>query len=155
MWLSCDAVRVCACWSTSPSLMQVLMLSYARASEHQPLIDHYHHSDKSSMLFHPPSQWHIDIDRLLNPFTPRNPLSSLPRPIAHFLGHRDQTKSDVGNVLIAFWACIGAFLDIILIEAVFMIPAIRQHGPPLLIASFVSASFLTTSGHQQTTSSSS
>ena len=43
-------------------------------------------------------------------------------------------------MLIAGWAFFGAFVGIIAIEAVFLIPAIRDHGVPVVIASFVSRS---------------
>ena len=81
--------------------------------------------------------WHIDIDRLLNPLIPPNSIHRLPRPISRFLGYRRTPQHEIGNLLVAFWACMGAFLGVIMLEAVFMIPEIRQHGPPLIIASFV------------------
>ena len=43
-------------------------------------------------------------------------------------------------MLIAGWAFLGAFVGIITIEAVLMIPAIHDHGVPIVIASFVSRS---------------
>ncbi|KAG8532295.1 uncharacterized protein KY384_003936 [Bacidia gigantensis] len=83
------------------------------------------------------SFWHVDIDKCLNVFVPQNFVHCLPRPIAHFLGYRETPQKELGNLLIAFWACVGAFVDVVLIESVFMIPQIRHEKPPLLIASFV------------------
>ena len=83
-------------------------------------------------------RWNFDIDRYLNPFIPRNQSKKLPRPIAHFLGDRTTPQKDVGNVLLSFWSCVGGFMSIIIMESIFMIPAIRDLNPPLMIASFVS-----------------
>lgn len=81
--------------------------------------------------------WHFDVDKHLNPYVPRNRLYRLPKPIANFLGSRDHPRIQIGNLLVAGWACLGAFIGVIVIEAVFMIPAIKDHGVPLLITSFV------------------
>ena len=81
--------------------------------------------------------WDLDIDHWLNAFVPRNHLSKLPRPVSRFLGHRDRPHAEIGNVLVACWACVGAFTGVILIEAVLMIPKIHDHGVPIVIASFV------------------
>ena len=83
--------------------------------------------------------WHFDVDKYLNPFIPRNRLSRLPNGISWFLGHRDRPIAPIGNLLVAGWACLGAFVGVIAIEVVFMIPAIKDLGGPLLIASFVGA----------------
>lgn len=82
--------------------------------------------------------WDIDIDRWLNHYIPRNQLSKLPRPVSRFLGYRDKPHYEVGNVLVAWWACVGAFVGVVIIEAVLMIPAINNLGVPVVIASFVS-----------------
>ena len=81
--------------------------------------------------------WHIDIDKYLRPFVPRNLVHKLPRPLSHFLGHRDRAGTRIGNVLVAAWALLGAFVGVAVIEAAFMAPVIKDHGVPLLIASFV------------------
>ena len=82
----------------------------------------------------------FDIDRHLNAYIPSNFVHRLPKPIARFLGYQDAPRRDIGNVLIAGWAFFGAFVGIITIEAVFLIPAIHDHGVPVVIASFVSRS---------------
>ena len=81
--------------------------------------------------------WHFDVDRHLNPHLPRNLIYKLPKPISRLLGYRDGPRREVGNVLVAGWAFLGGFIGIAVIEAVFMIPTIHDHGVPLLIASFV------------------
>ena len=83
-------------------------------------------------------QWNFDIDRYLNPFIPPNQSKKLPKPVAHFLGHRPAPQKDVGNMLLSFWSCVGGFISIILMESIFMIPGIKGLNPPLMIASFVS-----------------
>ncbi|KAG7005236.1 hypothetical protein G7Y79_00021g051030 [Physcia stellaris] len=86
--------------------------------------------------------WNIDIDQWLNPYLPSNRLSKLPRPISHFLGHRNEPRPDVGNVLVACWAFVGAFVGVIIIESFLMIPVIHDHGGPIIIASFGAAAIL-------------
>lgn len=86
------------------------------------------------------SKWHLDIDRYLNPILPRPPWHWLPYPVSHFLGHRTtaRTSSSLGNIPIIFWAAIGIFCGLTLVEVVgHQIPAFRDHGAPLIIGSFV------------------
>ena len=87
----------------------------------------------------PAKKWNVDLDKYINPIVPRNLTYLLPRPFSHFLGYRDTPRKEVGNVIVAAWALVGAFIGVIVIEAVFMVPEIRHHGPPLIIGSFVSA----------------
>ena len=82
-------------------------------------------------------EWHFDIDTYLNPYIPRNRLDRLPKPLTHFLGYRDKPREPIGNVLQAGWALIGAFVGILVIEAVLMIPTFKKHNIPLIIASYV------------------
>ena len=84
---------------------------------------------------------HFDIDKYLNPYIPRNRVARLPKPISHFLGHRESPRKEIGNLLIAAWSFLGAFVGVVVIEAFFKIPAIYDHGVPLLIGSFVRCSF--------------
>lgn len=86
--------------------------------------------------------WHIDVDKYLKPYVPRNLIYRLPRPLSHFLGHRDRPRTEIGNVLVAGWALLGAFVGVAVIEAAFMAPAITHHGVPLLIGSFGAAAVL-------------
>ena len=81
--------------------------------------------------------WHFDVDNYLKPYIHRNVVHRLPRPLSHFLGHRDGPHKEIGNILVAGWALLGAFVGVAVIEAVFMVPAIKHHGVPLLVASFV------------------
>ncbi len=81
--------------------------------------------------------WHFDIDVYINSYVPQNHIHLLPKPISHFLGHREMPRRQTGNLLVAGWAFLGAFVGVIAIEATFMIPAIHNLGGPLLIASFV------------------
>ena len=81
--------------------------------------------------------WDVDIDKLLNRFVPYNRLFKLPRPVSRFLGYRSGPHHEIGNVLVAWWAFVGAFAGVAVIEAVLMIPEIQKHGVPTAIASFV------------------
>lgn len=87
-------------------------------------------------------EWHIDIDKYLRPYVPRNLVHKFPKPLSHFLGHRDRAGTRIGNVLVAAWALLGAFVGVAVIEAAFMAPGIKDHGVPLLIASFGAAAIL-------------
>ncbi|KAJ4302651.1 DNA repair protein rad16 [Kalmusia sp. IMI 367209] len=63
--------------------------------------------------------WDIDIDRYVNRIVPPSPLHRLPSSISRFLGYRKEQNQDVGNVLGAFWSCVGAFCGLAVIAAVF------------------------------------
>lgn len=89
------------------------------------------------MRFPRANDLHIDVDKLFNHLVPHNFVHRFPKPIAHFLGYREKPRKNIGNVLVGCWALLGTFVGIIIIEAVFLIPEIRRHGPPLLIGSFV------------------
>jgi hypothetical protein len=79
----------------------------------------------------------FNIDDYLNPFVPRNRLHLLPKSISWFLGHRDSPRPAIGSLLVWFWAFVGAVAGILVVEAVFMTPAFRHEGTPIVIASFV------------------
>ena len=86
-------------------------------------------------------EWNFDIDHYVNRIVPPSPVHKLPAPISWFLGYRKEQKPDVGNILGAFWACVGAFCGLAVIAAIFNhSPSIQRHHPPALIASFVSLS---------------
>ena len=89
------------------------------------------------MQFPEAKNWHLDVDKYINPYVPRNRLDKLPTPISHFLGYRDSKRKEIGNILVAAWSFLGAFVGILIIEVVFMIPEIHKHGVPLIVASFV------------------
>lgn len=81
--------------------------------------------------------WHFDVDNCLKPYILRNLVYRLLRPLSHFLGYRDRPRKEIGNIRIAAWPLLGAFVRVAVIEAAFMTPVIKDHGVPLLIASFV------------------
>ncbi|KAF7128374.1 hypothetical protein CNMCM5793_003104 [Aspergillus hiratsukae] len=84
------------------------------------------------------SRWHFDIDAYLNPYLPAPPWRWLPRPVSHFLGYRgDQPPKAVGNLLITFWALIGAFCGVLVVaEASLHVPSFQAHHAPIIVASF-------------------
>lgn len=81
--------------------------------------------------------WHFDVDKYINPYIPRNHIHRLPKPIAHFLGYRDKPRKEIGNLLVAAWSFLGAFVGCVVIAAIFTIPEIHDHDVPIVIASFV------------------
>lgn len=87
----------------------------------------------------PLSEWHIDLDRHLNPFLPPSTLHRLPYPISLFLGHRRGPNPQLGNLVVIFWAFIGIFGSLALIVVVNThIPVFQDRGAPVIIGSFVS-----------------
>lgn len=108
-------------------------------------------SDSSSMTltdaWRSPSTWHFDIDFYLNRIIPAPRWSIVPYPVAHFLGHRKHDRVQrIGNVAMTFWAFVGIFCAILLIElAMRSLPVVEQSGL-LIVASFVSPEQPTTDG---------
>ncbi|WEW56530.1 hypothetical protein PRK78_001976 [Emydomyces testavorans] len=85
----------------------------------------------------------VDIDRFLNRYIPHPRWHILPRPVAHFLGHRLHPPKKVGNVLVMFWSLIGVFSGLLIVTAVSAhIPSFRQHGAPVILGSFGAAAVL-------------
>jgi len=85
-----------------------------------------------------PSLWHFDIDQWLNPFLPPSPLPRLPYPVSYILGYRHGPQRPLGNLVIIFWAFIGVFCSLALIETIsHRVPLFEQHGAPMIIGSFV------------------
>ncbi|KAL9067978.1 MAG: hypothetical protein Q9161_006501 [Pseudevernia consocians] len=86
--------------------------------------------------------WHFDVDKYLKSYVPRNLVNRLPKPLSHFLGHRNTPRTEIGNIIVAGWALLGAFVGVATIEAAFMAPTIKDHEVPLLIGSFGAAAIL-------------
>jgi len=86
------------------------------------------------------SKWDFDIDTHLNRFVPRNHIYRLPTPISWFLGYRRKPREKIGSILVWWWAFVGAFSGLLVVEAVFQTKALKAEGTPMVIASFVSCS---------------
>lgn len=84
------------------------------------------------------ASWHFSIDKYLNPIIPRNRVDRLPRPIAHFLGHRDKPGKPLGNIIVAAWSFIGGFAGTAALGGFFMSGFIQNRGGPVIIGSYVS-----------------
>lgn len=86
---------------------------------------------------------HFDLDDHLNPFLPPNPIKKLPKPIARFLGYRDEPAKELGNIIISLWALLGAFLGLTVTAAVYKFPhEIAKYHPPVLFASLGATAIL-------------
>jgi len=86
----------------------------------------------------PPSQWHFDVDRFLNPFIPASPLSRAPYQISYPLGYRRGPPRPLGNIVIIFWAFIGVFSSLAIIQVIGrQVPSFVEYGAPTIIGSFV------------------
>lgn len=79
----------------------------------------------------------FNVDDCINRFLPHPRLDRLPRSISWFLGYREQPRQQIGSVLVWFWAFTGAFLGILVVEAVFRTAVLKAHGTPTVIGSFV------------------
>jgi hypothetical protein len=85
-----------------------------------------------------PKAIHFDLDVYLNPYIPPNPIRRFPKWVARFLGHRDETAEELGNVLVSLWALLGAFLGLLVTAAVYKFSDdLQQYHPPVLFASLV------------------
>ncbi|KUJ22487.1 HPP family protein-like protein [Mollisia scopiformis] len=84
----------------------------------------------------------FDVDRYINPFVPRSRLYLLPKPISWFLGYRSKHAPSLGSVLVWWWAFIGAFCSILVIEAVFQTTTFKMEKSPVVIASLGAAAIL-------------
>jgi len=84
----------------------------------------------------------FDIDHYINRFVPRSRLYILPTPISWILGYRTKPMPRIGSVLVLFWAFIGAFAGILVVEAVFHTKGIEDLGAPTVIASLGAAAIL-------------
>ncbi|KAI1371979.1 HPP family-domain-containing protein [Hypoxylon crocopeplum] len=95
-----------------------------------------------NMPFHP-SKWHFEIDNYLNPWLPAAPWKHLPSPIARFVGYRPEHQRPLGNIAMVFWAFIGVFCSLTIIETISRaIPSFEEHGAPIIIGSFGAAAVL-------------
>lgn len=84
-------------------------------------------------------QYNFDIDRYLNPLVPSPPWQHIPYPVARFFGYRKTKATPTGNLVFAFWAFIGIFCAITIIQVVSKnIPAFQDRAVPLIVGSFVS-----------------
>jgi len=79
----------------------------------------------------------FDVDYYINPFIPRSFLHLIPTRVSWLLGYRSEPRLPIGSVLVWFWAFVGAFAGILVVEAVFHIETLKSHGTPVVIASFV------------------
>lgn len=83
--------------------------------------------------------WNFDIDRFLNPIVPSPPWNHIPYPVAYFLGYRKTKPVNTGNLMPTFWAFIGIFCAITIIQVVSKhVPAFESHHVPAIVGSFVS-----------------
>ncbi|KAJ5619139.1 hypothetical protein N7510_003123 [Penicillium lagena] len=90
-----------------------------------------------------PSTWHFDIDRFINPFLPAPRWHLIPKPLAHMLGHRENTPKSLGNIVLAFWSVIGVFCGLALVAEVSKrVPSFESRDAPTIIGSFGAAAVL-------------
>lgn len=87
-------------------------------------------------MLHPP--WSFDIDRYLNRLVPSPPWAHVPYPVAHFLGYRRHQTPNIGTLAPIFWAFIGIWCSLAIIQVVDLhIPEFESRGVPIIIGSFV------------------
>ncbi|CAG8980928.1 hypothetical protein HYALB_00003786 [Hymenoscyphus albidus] len=86
--------------------------------------------------------FNFDVDDYVNRIIPRSRLHLLPKSLSRFLGYRAEPQQQVGSIFVWFWAFIGAFLGILIIETVFRAEFLASHGAPVIVASFGAAAIL-------------
>jgi hypothetical protein len=84
----------------------------------------------------------FDIDHYLNPYIPYNKLHLLPKPISWFLGYRKNNRKAIGSLVVVWWSFIGAFVGMLVVEAVYMTHGLQSDGAPIVIASLVRPQFI-------------
>ncbi|KAI5857333.1 HPP family protein [Durotheca rogersii] len=90
-----------------------------------------------------PSKWHFEIDGYLNPWVPSAPWKHLSPLVSRFMGHRSEHQRPLGNLFMIFWAFIGVFCSLTIIEVVGRaIPSFEERGAPIIIGSFGAAAVL-------------
>jgi CBS-domain-containing membrane protein len=90
---------------------------------------------------HPP--WSFDIDQYLNKVIPAPPWRYIPHPVAHFLGHRTHQTQSIGTLAPIFWAFIGIWCSLAIIQVVDLhIPEFESRKVPIIIGSFGAAAVL-------------
>lgn len=88
----------------------------------------------------PPSQWQVNFDQYINPFLIPPPTRLLPRSVQRLLDRHKRSRPHLGNVVLGFWAFIGALVSLSLISIIDKnVPAFKSAGSPLIIGSFVSS----------------
>jgi hypothetical protein len=84
-----------------------------------------------------------NIDRLLNPYIPHNPLHRLPQPIARFLGHRESPQKEAPTILAWPVTFLATVAGLCLISGIGnYAPGIRNMHPPVVIASMGASAIL-------------
>lgn len=85
----------------------------------------------------------FDIDTYLNPIVPPSQLFRLPKPIAHFLGHRTHTPSEPPHLISYILAYFSTVAGLCLVAGVYNYsPGISKWNPPPLVASFGASAVL-------------
>lgn len=87
--------------------------------------------------------WNFNIDRFLNPFVPPPPWKYIPYPVSYWFGYRKTKPQETGNLMPIFWAFLGVFGAIAMIEAVSMhVASFAPHHVPHIVGSFGAAAVL-------------
>ena len=73
--------------------------------------------------------WHFNIDKFLNPWIPNPPWRYIPHTVSHMLGKRTKPQKPLGNLVLIFWAFLGVFCGILIIEAATSaVPLFQEQG---------------------------
>ncbi|CAK7200101.1 hypothetical protein SEUCBS139899_002790 [Sporothrix eucalyptigena] len=92
------------------------------------------------------ANWQFSIDACLNRFVPPSIVSHLPRPVAHFLGHRApaHVNRKLGNLVVIAWAFVGVFCGVSVVNVVVAhVPAFQGvGGAATTVGSFGAAAVL-------------
>lgn len=85
----------------------------------------------------------FDIDTYLDPYIPPSQLKRLPKPIAHFLGHREHPPSEPPNLIAWPLTFMATVAGLCLVGGVYnYAPAVARWNPPVLVASLGASAVL-------------
>ncbi|KAI6774972.1 hypothetical protein HG530_001730 [Fusarium avenaceum] len=89
------------------------------------------------MPFSNPTTWTFDIDRFINPYVPSPPWQHIPYLVAYIFGYRRDKPRSLGTFVPVFWAFVGIFISLSVIElASERIPSFVERSAPMIVASF-------------------
>jgi len=85
----------------------------------------------------------LNIDKVINPFIPRNQCRHLPKPISHFLGYRSEPAKEPPALISWILTVFGTIAGLCVVGAVYnYAPGVHKWHPPPMIASLGASAIL-------------
>ncbi|RPB11535.1 hypothetical protein P167DRAFT_536693 [Morchella conica CCBAS932] len=126
--------------------MAVLKLAESLSASSSSSSSHSKNNNKTQLSRWLTWNYNFDIDKHLNPYILSGPrlIRRFPDRIRHFLGYRNELKTEKeSDLVIWLLAFVGAFVGVLVLEAVFMHwPEAISLGCPIIIGSYGAAAIL-------------